>query len=137
MKVAEPDSFGRKRVQFHGTTMRYGTAMKIAAMEPLIYRARARRMSIPKAAEWMGYSESAVRQWIKVLGIKWNSNSRKRRVYKYDRTGWSEKIVDGLVKGKSMTAIAKELGVGHWMVVRHTRENGLWSVVINKLPLDR
>lgn len=136
IRPIESDAAGRKRVEFHGKAMRYGTAVKLASMEPLIYRARAKRMTIRKAAEWMGYSESAVRNWIKVIGIKWNSRSRKRTVYKYDRTGWSEKIVDGLVHGKSMVAIARELGVGHWMVVRHARENGLWSVVLNKLPLE-
>lgn len=137
MKVAEPDSMGRKRVHFHGRLMRYGTAMKLAAMEPLIYRARAKRMSIPKAAEWMGWSESALRQWLDTLGIRWNSNVRKRRVYKYDRTGWDERIVQGLREGKSLVAIGKELGVGHWMVCRHAKENGLWSIVLKQIPSDK
>ena len=137
IRPIESDTQGRKRVEFHGKPMRYGTATKLAAMEPLIYRARAKKMTIRKAAEWMGWSESALRNWIKVLGITWNSRSRKRRVYKYDRTGWSERIVDGLTKGEPMVSIAKALGVGHWMVVRHTRENGLWAVVLNKLPLNR
>lgn len=137
MKVAEPDSMGRKRVYFRGKLMRYGTAMKMAAMEPLIYRAKSNSMSIPRTAEWMGWSESALRQWIATLGVKWDSGVRKRKVYKHDRTGWDDHILNGLKGGKSLVAIGKELGVGHWMVCRHAKEKGLWSIVLKQIPSDK
>ena len=136
LKPVERDSQGRVRVEYQGRVMRYGTAMKIAALEPLINRANAKRMCIPKAAEWLGFSESALRNWIEVLNIKWR-HGRDRRVYKYDRTGWDEKIVDGLKAGKTMVAISKELGVGHWMVVRHAKAQGLWAIVLNQVTSDR
>jgi hypothetical protein len=136
LKPAERDSQGRVRVEYRGRVMRYGTAMKLASLEALIQRANSKRMTIPKAAEWLGYSESALRNWIGVLGVKWK-RGRDRRVYKYDRTGWDEAIVAGLKEGKTLTSISKQLGVGHWMVVRHAKQHGLWAVVLNQVSADR
>lgn len=104
--------------------MMYYRAVRIKELSPFIERANEQRMSIPKAAKWMGYSVSTLRNWIKILGIRWNTRP-KRQVRKFDTSTWEARILAAYKEGKTQTEIARELNVGIWNVSRFIKMNGL------------
>lgn len=113
------------RFTYKGVQMTYARMERIKALLPLMHRANAAGMNINQAADWMGWSRSSVRNWTKITGFEWK-NRRKRRGYKYDKTGWEEKIVALRAKGMTHAQIAQELGnVGAYNVSRFIKFNGL------------
>lgn len=114
----------RAQVEYKGQPMMYYRAVRIKELSPFIERANEQRMSIPKAAKWMGYSVSTLRNWIKILGIRWNTRP-KRKVRKFDTSTWEARILAAYKEGKTQTEIARELDVGIWNVSRFIKVNGL------------
>lgn len=114
----------RGKTVYKGVTMLPSRAERINQMRPLLNRANSRRMTIPQASKWLGWSTSSLRNWIRVLGITWRKGP-KRNVFKYDRTGWNEHVTEALRAGKTHRQIAAELGVGHWNVTRFITQNGI------------
>lgn len=123
----------RTKVLYRGKEMRHFRAIRIAAMEPLINRANTKRMTIPEAADWIGISQSTLRSFVRILKIKWRTR-RDRTVYRHCRIGWESTIIAGLREGKTLEKIGKQLGVGHWMVSRYVKQNGLWAVALDQEP---
>jgi len=112
------------KVTYKGKRMTPGRASRIEQLRPFINKANSKRMTIPEAANWMGWSVSSLRNWIRVLNVKWRTGPR-RTVFKYDRSGWEEKIKKDLTAGRTHRAIASDLGVGHWNVTRFITEYGI------------
>lgn len=112
------------KVTYRGARMTPGRASRIEQLRPFINKANSKRMTIPEAANWMGWSVSSLRNWIRVLNIHWRTGP-KRTVFKYDRTGWNETIRTALKEGKSHRQIAAMLGVGHWNVTRYITSEGI------------
>lgn len=123
----EPDQKPKQRraqVEYKGVAMMYHRAVRIKELSPFIERANEQRMSIPKAAKWMGYSVSTLRNWIRILNIRWNTRP-KRKVRKFDTSTWEARILQAYAEGKTQTEIARELDVGLWNVSRFIKVNGL------------
>lgn len=114
----------RKKTAYRGVEMLHFRAERINQMRPLLNRANARCMTIPQAAKWLGWSVSSIRNWLRILNIKWRKRP-VRKVFKHDRTGWEERVAAMLRAGKTHRQIAAELGVGHWNVTRFITERGL------------
>jgi DNA-binding NarL/FixJ family response regulator len=114
----------RARSEINGVGMAYFRAERIKIMAPLVRRCNKEGMSIPEAAKYLGWSESTVRNWIKILCIKWKLG-RRRHVYRFDKSGWEKAIVEGQAKGLPIYRIAAQLGTGHWNVSRFMKDNGL------------
>lgn len=114
----------RSKYEINGVNMAYFRAERIKIMAPLIRRCNRERMSIPQAAEHLGWSESTLRNWIKILCIKWRFR-RLRKVYRFDKTGWEKAVLEGQAKGWPIYRIAAQLGTGHWNLSRFMKENGL------------
>jgi len=114
----------RKSSKFRSVDMTYGRMERIKAMLPLMHRANAKGMNINQAAKWLGWSPSCVRNWTRITGFQWK-NRRKRRGYKFDKTGWEAKILELRAQGKTHAQIAAALGVGEWNVSRFIKDNGL------------
>lgn len=105
--------------------MTYGRMERIKTLLPLMHRANTAGMNINQAAKWMGWSPSSLRNWSRILGFEWK-NRRKRKGYKYDKTGWEERIIALRAKGMTHAQIAKELGdVGEHNISRFIKLNGL------------
>jgi hypothetical protein len=122
----------RARAEFKGVTMAYYRMERIKQLAPLIHRANEERMSIPKAAKWLGWSLSALRKWIKILGITWKVRP-KRSVFKFDKTNWIADITRMMAEGKTQGQIACILGVGEWNVSRFIKDNGIQRPSRNNL----
>jgi phage antirepressor YoqD-like protein len=114
----------RAKDQINGVTMAYFRAERIKIMAPLVRRCNKEGMTITQAATYLGWSESCLRNWIRILCIKWNTG-RKRTVFKYDKTGWEKAVLDGQAKGWPIYRIAAGLGVGAWNLSRFMKDNGL------------
>ena len=115
----------RKSSKFRSVDMTYGRMERIKAMLPLMHRANSKGMNINQAAKWLGWSPSCVRNWTRITGFEWK-NRRKRRGYKFDKTGWEEKIIALRALGKTHAQIAKELGdVGAHNISRFIKANGI------------
>lgn len=115
----------RARFSFKGVEMTYARMERIKALLPLMHRANSSGMNVNQAAEWMGWSASSLRNWSRILGFEWR-NRRKRKGYKYDKTGWEAKIVALRAKGMTHAQIAKELGdVGAHNISRFIKFQGL------------
>jgi len=114
----------RARDKINGVDMAYFRAERIKIMAPLIRRCNRENMTITKASEYLGWSESALRNWIRILCIKWKTG-RKRTVYKYDKTGWEKAVLEGQAKGLPIYRIAAQLKTGHWNLSRFMKDNGL------------
>jgi DNA-binding NarL/FixJ family response regulator len=114
----------RARSEINGVGMAYFRAERIKIMAPLVRRCNKEGMSIPEAAKYLGWSESTVRNWIKILCIKWKLG-RRRNVYRFDKSGWEKAVVEGQAKGLPIYRIAAQLGTGHWNVSRFMKDNGL------------
>lgn len=104
--------------------MDYFRAERIKIMAPLIRRCNKEAMTITQASEYLGWSESCLRNWIRILCIKWNTG-RKRTVYKYDKTSWEAAVLEGQAKGLPIYRIAAQLNTGHWNLSRFMKVNGL------------
>lgn len=123
-KPAARDSNNRPMVLYKGRRMSYSKAQRLATLEPLINRANSRGYSIPRAAEWLGYSKSCLVKWVKLLNIKWRRrNDRPKHII--DKTGWETAIKDGLKAGKKQSDIARELNVKDHTMSRFIKANGL------------
>jgi hypothetical protein len=115
----------RARFNFRGVEMTYARMERIKTLLPLMHRANDSGMNINQAAAWMGWSPSSLRNWSRILGFEWR-NRRKRRGYKYDKTGWEERIVELRKKGMTHAQIAKQLGdVGEHNISRFIKQRGL------------
>jgi hypothetical protein len=114
----------RAQVEYKGVPMMYCRAVRIKELTPFLEQANDKGLSIPKAADWMGWSTSTLRNWIRVLGMTWK-NRAKRTVYCYDKTGWEDAIKKGFAEGKSQTQIARSLKTGIWNLNRFIHANGL------------
>lgn len=114
----------RAQVEYKGQPMMYYRAVRIKEMSVFIEQANEKRLSIPKAAKWMGYSVSTLRNWIRILGIRWHKRP-KRKVRKFDTSSWEARILAAYKEGKTQTQIARELDVGIWNVSRFIKVNGL------------
>lgn len=114
----------RARFTYKGVSMSYFRMERIKEITPLLQRANDARMTIPKAAKWMGWSTSALRNWIKIVGMHWFAKP-KRKVFKLNRDGWDEKIKAMREQKVPIPKIAIALGVGPWNISRYIRENGL------------
>jgi hypothetical protein len=112
------------KMNYRNTKMTYSRMIRIKAMLPFIRKANDKGMSIPDAAEWMGWSESSLRNWIRILGVHWRKR-RKRNGYSIDKTGWDKKIPAMIANNKSQTQIAAELGVGEWTISRYMKNEGI------------
>jgi hypothetical protein len=122
----------RAKAVYKGVTMAYYRMERIKQLAPLIHRANEERMSIPKAAKWLGWSLSALRKWIKILGITWKQRP-KRSVFKFDKSKWMEDIKRMMAEGKTQGQMACALGVGEWNVSRFIKENGIQRPSRNNL----
>lgn len=120
------------RVKYRNHNMTYSKVVRLKAMLPFIKRANNEGMTIPQAAEWMGWSESSIRNWIKVFGITWNKR-RKRTGYRIDKTGWEEKIRKMVADNKSQEQIAATLRVGKWTISRYMSHNDIQPARIRRL----
>lgn len=115
----------RARFVYKGVEMTYARMERIKALLPIMHRANASGMNINQAAEWMGWSPSSLRNWTRITGFQWK-NRRNRRGYKYDKTGWEEKILELRAKGMTHAQIAHELGnVGAWNISRFIKLQGI------------
>lgn len=120
-----PGRRGRRvEVEYKGKQMMRFRAERIRQMKPLIERANSARMTIPAAAKWLGYSETALRAWIRVLKMRWR-NGRTRKVNKFDKTTWEHKIRMGFAAGKTQREIAYELQTGPYNVSKFMKEIGI------------
>ena len=114
----------RAQVEYKGVAMTYSRYERIKELSIFIEQANERRLTIPKAAKWMGYSISTLRNWIRILNINWNKRP-KRKVRKFDTSTWEARILAAYKEGKTQTQIACELKVGLWNVSRFIKANGL------------
>lgn len=114
----------RVEVEFKGRKMMRFRAERIVEMRPLIERANSRRLSIPAAAKWLGYSRTAVYHWINILGIRWK-NCRRRRAYAFDKSVWEHRIRLGLSQGKTQNQIALDLKTLQCNVSRFMKKLGI------------
>lgn len=120
------------KMKYRNHRMTYSKVMRMKSLLPFIKKANNQGMTIPKAAEWMGWSESSIRNWIKVYGITWNKR-RKRSGYRIDKTGWTEKIRKMVSENKSQEQIAAALRVGKWTVSRYMSLNDIQPARIRRL----
>ena len=124
-EVIEPKPKQRRnQVEYKGVPMLYSRYIRIKELIPFLEQANDKGLSVPKAADWMGWSTSTLRNWIRVLGMTWK-NRAKRTVYKYDKTGWEAAIKKGFAAGKTQTQIARQLKTGIWNLNRFIHANGL------------
>lgn len=114
----------RAQVEYKGVPMMYYRAVRIKELIPILEQANDKGLSIPKAAEWMGWSTSTLRNWIRITGITWKNRAR-RTVYCYDKTGWEQAVKAGFAAGKTQTQIARELKTGIWNLSRFIQDSGL------------
>jgi len=112
--------------------MSYSKVVRMKAMLPFVRKANREGMTIPQAAEWMGWSESSIRNWIRVFGITWNKR-RKRTGYRIDKTGWEEKIRKMVSENKSQEQIAAYLRVGKWTISRYMSLNDIQPARVRRL----
>lgn len=113
-----------KLIDFRGTPMSYFRMERIKTLLPLIHRANDAEMTIRKAADWLGWSESCLRNWIRILGIRWRKRGPKRP--RLDKSAWEARIIELRAKGKTHAQIAKELGdVGAHNISRFIKDNGI------------
>lgn len=113
----------RAQVEYRGQAMMYYRAVRIKELAPLIEQANDNGLTIPKAADWMGYSTSTLRNWIRILGMTWKNKHKRRK--RFDKTKWGQAIKDGFAAGKSQTEIARSLKTGVWNLNRFIHANGL------------
>jgi phage antirepressor YoqD-like protein len=116
----------RARCEYKGVSMSYFRMERIREITPMIQRANDNRMTIPQAAKWLGWSASALRNWLRILGMHWHAKP-KRTVYRLDKDGWDEKIKAMREQKVSVNKIAIALGVGPWNISRYVRDHGLQS----------
>lgn len=112
------------KMKYRNTKMTYSRMMRIRSLLPFIRKANDKGMSIPEASEWMGWSESSLRNWIRILGVHWRKR-RKRNGYRIDKTGWDKKIPAMIADNKSQAQIAATLGVGEWTISRYMKDEGI------------
>lgn len=129
-KPAPADSKRRRMVYYKGVRMTPFRAQRIVELTPLIIKANKDGMTIPKAAEWMGWSVASLRLWVRILGIKWR-NTTPGKTKAIDKQTWLDKIQRKLAEGKSQAEIARDLGTGAWNITRFKKANG-----INVLPKE-
>ena len=104
--------------------MTYSRMIRIKSLLPFIRKANDSGKSIPEAAEWMGWSESSLRNWIRILGVHWRKR-RKRNGYTIDKTGWDKKVPAMISENYSQAQIAAYLGVGEWTISRYMKNEGI------------
>jgi transposase len=112
------------KMKYRNTKMTYSRMMRIRSLLPFIRKANDKGMSIPEASKWMGWSESSLRNWIRILGVHWRKR-RKRNGYRIDKTGWDRKIPAMIADNKSQAQIAATLGVGEWTISRYMKDEGI------------
>ncbi len=113
----------RAQVEYKGQAMMYYRAVRIKELQPLIQQANDNGLTIPKAAEWMGWSTSTLRNWIRILGMTWKNKSKSR--VRFDKTSWEQAIKAGFAAGKTQTEIARSLKTGVWNLNRFIHAHGL------------
>ena len=123
----------RARCEYKGVSMSYFRMERIRELTPMIQRANEQRMTIPQAAKWLGWSTSALRNWLRILGIHWHKRP-DRKVYRFDKDGWDEKIKAMREAGETIPKIAIALGVGPWNISRYVRDHGHQSKSRNSRP---
>jgi transposase len=111
-------------MKYRNTEMTYSKMIRIKSMLPFIHKANRKGMTIPQAADWMGWSESSLRNWIRILGVHWKKR-RKREGYRIDKTGWDKKIPAMVEAKQSQAQIAATLGVGEWTISRYMKDNDI------------
>lgn len=114
----------RVEVEYKGRKMMRFRAERIVQMRPLIERANSRRLSIPAAAKWLGYSRTALYNWINILKISWK-NCHRRKAYAFDKSVWEHKIRLGLAQNKTQREIAFELKTLQCNVSRFMKKMGI------------
>jgi hypothetical protein len=111
-------------MKYRNVDMTYSKMIRIKSMLPFIHKANRKGMSVPEAANWMGWSESTLRNWIRVLGVHWKKR-RKRLGYRIDKTGWDKKIPAMVEANHSQAQIAAALSVGEWTISRYMKDNDI------------
>jgi DNA invertase Pin-like site-specific DNA recombinase len=101
----------RGGVAYLGNLMYRATAVRMSEYRADFKKAADKGMCIREAAKYLGFHYLTVYKWAKIFKIKFK-NKNKRVVYKHDRSGWHDIIIDGLNKGMTFDELDLKLGVG-------------------------
>ena len=101
----------RGSIAYLGNLMFRSTAVRMSEYREDFCKAADKGMSIREASKYLGFNHLTVYKWAKIFKLKFK-NKNPRVVYKHDRSGWYDIIIDGFNKGMSCEQIEQHLGVG-------------------------
>ena len=114
----------RGKMLFRGKVLWPAQIRHLVEYRPHLREAAAKGLSIGEASRVIGFSPTALRNWSAILGIQFKKG-RRRKGFRYDKTGWHKAIVEGVAKGMTLEKLGIQLDVPLINIARYCEQNGL------------
>ena len=125
----DPEAFESPLVRrgmmlFRGHVLWPAQIRRMVEYRPHLRELSAQGLNIGQASRLIGFCPTTIRKWSIILGIQFKKG-RRRRTYRYDKTGWHKAITEGVAKGKTLEQVGIQLDVPLINVARYCEQNGL------------
>lgn len=114
----------RGKMLFRGKVLWPAQIRHLVEYRPHLREAAAKGLSIGEASRVIGFSPTALRTWSAILGIQFKKG-RRRKTYRYDKSGWHKAIMEGVAKGMTLERLGIQLDVPLINIARYCEQNGL------------